>query len=90
MTSTANPLPVVHADSGDTNRGAASRVVQTVKSAVRAQESELKRWRRTFDVNAKTVVSGEKYVPSVARSSPKLTCACGRGAVADSWTVTSL
>ncbi|KAF8274027.1 mitochondrial inner membrane protein [Lactarius quietus] len=63
MTSTTNPLPVVHADSGAT-----SRVVQSVKSAVRAQESELKRWHRTFDANAKTVVSGEKYVPSVARS----------------------
>jgi solute carrier family 25 aspartate/glutamate transporter 12/13 len=72
MTTAANPLPVVHADSGDTNGGATSRVVQSVKSAVRAQESELKRWRRTFDANAKAVVNGEKYVPSVARTSPKL------------------
>ena len=71
MTATASPLPVVHADSGDTNGGATSRVVRSVKSVVRAQESELKRWRRTFDTNAKTVVNGEKYVPSVARSSPK-------------------
>jgi solute carrier family 25 aspartate/glutamate transporter 12/13 len=69
MTSSANPLPVVHADSADGR--ATSRVVQSVKSAVRAQESELKRWRRTFDANAKTVVNGEKYVPSVACSSQK-------------------
>src|SRR6266702_1215056 len=62
MASTINPLPVVHADSGNTSGGAASRVVQTVKSAVRAKEPELKRWRRTFDTNAKTVVNGEKYV----------------------------
>ncbi|KAH9065683.1 mitochondrial inner membrane protein [Lactarius vividus] len=62
MASTASPLPTVHADSGDTNGGAASRVVQSVKSAVRAQESELKRWRRTFDANAKTVVNGEKLL----------------------------
>lgn len=68
MTSTPNPLPVVHADSGDTSGGATSRVVQSVKSVVRTQESELKRWRRTFDSNAKTVVDGEKYVPSVACS----------------------
>ncbi|KAH8990131.1 mitochondrial inner membrane protein [Lactarius hatsudake] len=62
MASTASPLPTVHADSGDTNGGTASRVVQSVKSAVRAQESELKRWRRTFDANAKTVVNGEKLL----------------------------
>jgi len=54
MSSATNPLPVVHADSGNPS-GAASRVMQTVKSAVRAQESELKRWHRTFDANAKTV-----------------------------------
>ncbi|KAH9044412.1 mitochondrial inner membrane protein [Lactarius pseudohatsudake] len=62
MAPTASPLPTVHADSGDTNGGTASRVVQSVKSAVRAQESELKRWRRTFDANAKTVVNGEKLL----------------------------
>lgn len=72
MSTTVNPLPGVHADSGDTNGGATSRVVQSVKSAVRAQESELKRWRRTFDTNAKTVVNGEKCVYSVARSFPEL------------------
>jgi len=71
MSSATNPLPVVHADSGNPS-GAASRVMQTVKSAVRAQESELKRWHRTFDANAKTVVNGEKYVTSIVCSSSTL------------------
>jgi solute carrier family 25 aspartate/glutamate transporter 12/13 len=61
-TSSPNTLPVLHADSGNSDGSAASRVVQTVKSAVRVQESEIKRWRRTFDTNAKAVVDGEKCV----------------------------
>jgi solute carrier family 25 aspartate/glutamate transporter 12/13 len=57
-----NTLPVVHADSGNAGGSPASRVVQTVKSAVRVPESEIKRWRRTFDANAKAVADGEKCV----------------------------
>jgi len=37
-------------------------VVRTVMRAVRVQDSELKRWKRTFDSNAKVVVDGEKCV----------------------------
>lgn len=48
-------------DSGK-DQGAATRAVQTVISAVRVQDSELKRWRRTFDSNAKIAENGEKYV----------------------------
>ena len=55
-------LPIVHADSGNSDGSAAARVVQTVKSAVRVPESEIKRWRRTFDTNAKSLVDGEKCV----------------------------
>lgn len=55
-------LPIVHADSGNSDGSAASRVVKTVKSAVRVPESETKRWRRTFDANAKSLVDGEKCV----------------------------
>lgn len=62
-------LPVVHADSGNSDGSATARVVETVKSAVRVPESEMKRWRRTFDGNAKTVVSGEKCVPFLVHSS---------------------
>ncbi|KAI0308272.1 mitochondrial inner membrane protein [Multifurca ochricompacta] len=62
MTSSSDTLPVVHADSGNSDGRAASRVVQSVKSVVRAQESEIKRWRRTFDGNAKAVANGEKLL----------------------------
>jgi hypothetical protein len=62
MTSPSNPLPVLRADSDSENPdgSAAARVVQSVKSAVRAQESEIKRWHRTFGANAKVIVNGEK------------------------------
>lgn len=63
MTSSPDTLPVVHADSGNPDSSRTARVVQSVKSAVRVQESEIKRWRRTFDANAKAVVEGEKCVP---------------------------
>jgi solute carrier family 25 aspartate/glutamate transporter 12/13 len=77
-----NTLPVVHADSENSDGSAAARVVQTVKSAVRVPESEMKRWRRTFDGNAKTVVSGEKCVPLFVHSSrtnPSECAALGAG-----------
>ena len=50
------------ADDSGKDKGAASRAVRSVISAVRVQDSELKRWRRTFDSNAKVVENGEKYV----------------------------
>ena len=52
----------MHADSGNGDGTATARVVQSVKSAVRVPESEIKRWRRTFDSNAKSLVDGEKCV----------------------------
>ena len=58
-TSSPDTLPVVHADS---DGSATSRVVESVKSAVRVPESEIKRWRRTFDASADAVVNGEKCV----------------------------
>ncbi|ESK92703.1 mitochondrial inner membrane protein [Moniliophthora roreri MCA 2997] len=53
-------FPTVHCDSTST----ASSVVtalSTVRTAISVPESELKRWRRIFDANAK-VVNGEKYL----------------------------
>ncbi|TFK56855.1 mitochondrial carrier [Heliocybe sulcata] len=41
---------------------AISSVKNSVKSAVIVGESELQRWRRTFDTNAKTEVNGERYL----------------------------
>ncbi|KAI0257068.1 mitochondrial carrier [Lactifluus subvellereus] len=62
MSSSPNTLPVIHADSRNTDGNTASRVVQSVKSAVRPQEPEIKRWRRAFDANAKAVVNSEKFL----------------------------
>ncbi|KAA1468086.1 mitochondrial inner membrane protein [Dentipellis sp. KUC8613] len=59
-------IPQVHADSGtggsDSTPGRATRALETVKSAVRTPETELKRWRRSFDAHAKTTVNGEKFL----------------------------
>ena len=59
------PLPRiferVYADA-ENEGGKASRALETVKSVVRTPESELKRWRRVFEANAKTVTDGERCV----------------------------
>ncbi|KAJ7492348.1 mitochondrial carrier domain-containing protein [Mycena latifolia] len=47
----SNIFPTIHADSPLT----------ALKTAVAVPETELKRWRRTFDANAK-VINGEKYL----------------------------
>jgi solute carrier family 25 (mitochondrial aspartate/glutamate transporter), member 12/13 len=53
-------FPTVHCDS---KPGAgAGGVIATVRSAVSAPENELRRWRRTFESNAKAEVEGQKYV----------------------------
>lgn len=54
-----NFSPKVHCDSDTTSRAASA--LQTVRIAASVPETELKRWRRTFDTNAK-VVNGEKYL----------------------------
>ncbi|KAJ7597398.1 mitochondrial inner membrane protein [Mycena floridula] len=51
-------LPVVHCDS---TQPSVSRAVSALQSAVSVPETEIKRWRRTFDANAK-VVNGDKYL----------------------------
>ena len=53
----------VHCDSDEKVSRAAS-ALQSVKSAIAVPENELKRWRRTFDSNAQSIVEGEKYVCS--------------------------
>ena len=53
----------IHCDADDqapTSRAVSA--INTVKSAIGVPESELKRWRRTFDANAQTVVEGQKCV----------------------------
>lgn len=50
------------AGSGSKASATASRVLESVKSVARVQDSELQRWHKTFDANAKTVVDGEKFL----------------------------
>lgn len=68
-------FPTVHADSDEL--AVSARTVSTlrhVRNAMAVPETEIKRWRRAFDVNAQTVVDGQKYVARVPRS-------CVRGRV---------
>lgn len=62
-----------NAGSGSKASATASRVLESVKSVARVQDSELQRWHKTFDANAKTVVDGEKYVlpPALVLGSSK-------------------
>lgn len=57
----------VHCDS-DAPTSRAASTINTVKSAISVPESELKRWRRSFDANAQTVVEGQKCVASPTQS----------------------
>ncbi|KAI0756469.1 mitochondrial carrier [Daedaleopsis nitida] len=56
-------FPTVHCDSEATPSRTAS-ALSTVKSAISVPESELTRWRRTFEANAQTLVEGQKYLNS--------------------------
>ncbi|KAI0673666.1 mitochondrial carrier [Trametes maxima] len=60
-------FPTLFCDSAEAPPAPASRAasaLNTVKSAMAVPESELKRWRRTFDTNAQTVVEGQKFLNS--------------------------
>ena len=64
-------LPTVHADSGTSSPSLTASALQTVRTAVAVPENELKRWRRTFDSNAK-LINGERWVGfAVSRSHEK-------------------
>ncbi|KAJ6503253.1 mitochondrial carrier domain-containing protein [Mycena vitilis] len=52
-------LPTIHGDSD--SKSPLTSALKTVRTVVAVPESELKRWRRIFDANAK-VVNGEKYL----------------------------
>jgi len=56
-------LPTVHCDS-DGTKSITKNALDTVRTAVAVPESELKRWRRIFDANAKDI-KGEKQVYSL-------------------------
>ncbi|KIM88836.1 hypothetical protein PILCRDRAFT_62049 [Piloderma croceum F 1598] len=52
----------VHCDTDAKSASITSSALSSVRNAVAVPESELKRWRRTFDANAKVVVDGEKFL----------------------------
>jgi solute carrier family 25 aspartate/glutamate transporter 12/13 len=54
-------FPTLHCDS-DENSCVAVSALSSVRNAVAPPEGELKRWRRTFDANAKATVNGEKFL----------------------------
>ncbi|KAG9222449.1 hypothetical protein CCMSSC00406_0002784 [Pleurotus cornucopiae] len=58
---TAPVLPIVHGDSDETTTSRTAAAIQSMRTAVAIPETELKRWRRIFDANAKTV-NGEKFL----------------------------
>ncbi|KAJ7751204.1 mitochondrial carrier domain-containing protein [Mycena maculata] len=51
-------FPTIH---GDADKSSITSALKSVRTAVAVPETELKRWRRIFDANAK-VVNGEKYL----------------------------
>ena len=60
-----------HPDSDSSSTSLTASALQTVRTAVAVPESELKRWRRTFDTNAK-LINGERWVGfTVSRSHGK-------------------
>ena len=57
--SSSSVLPTVHSDSDTSSSSLAASALKTVRTAVGVPENELKRWRRTFDSNAK-LINGER------------------------------
>ncbi|KDQ63115.1 hypothetical protein JAAARDRAFT_168598 [Jaapia argillacea MUCL 33604] len=63
-----NLFPTVHCDSntavstGSSIKASAASALGAVKRAVTVAEPELKRWKRTFEANAKVVVGDEKFL----------------------------
>ncbi|TFK41831.1 mitochondrial carrier domain-containing protein [Crucibulum laeve] len=53
-------FPTVHCDS-EAEPSLTASALKTVRTAVAVPETELKRWRRTFDTNAK-IINGEKFL----------------------------
>lgn len=62
-------FPTIHADSDDKSSLTAA-ALSSVRNVVAVPENELKRWRRTFETNAKVVQDGEKWVTSGIFGSP--------------------
>lgn len=61
MASASSNVPPTSADVSGSKSSPLSSVFKTVRTAVAVPENELKRWRRTFETNAK-VINGEKFL----------------------------
>lgn len=59
MASASSTVPPTPSDASGSKSSPLSSAFKTVRTAVAVPENELKRWRRTFEVNAK-VVNGDK------------------------------
>jgi solute carrier family 25 (mitochondrial aspartate/glutamate transporter), member 12/13 len=57
-------FPTTHADAPAASQANPTSLKETIKSAVTVRETELTRWRRTFDTHAKEV-EGQKCVPVI-------------------------
>lgn len=55
-------LPTAHCDTQDNSSSLANSALKTVRSVVATPESELRRWKRVFDANAKVLVNGERFL----------------------------
>ncbi len=59
MAPDSQSVPTAQRDAPEPKGSALSSAFKTVRTAVAVPESELKRWRRTFETNAK-VINGDK------------------------------
>ncbi|KAG2156541.1 mitochondrial carrier domain-containing protein [Suillus bovinus] len=55
-------ISTVHCDVDAASSSLTGSALKSVRSVVAAPESEMKRWRRIFEANAKVVIDGEKYL----------------------------
>jgi len=53
-------LPTAHCDAQVNSSSLANSALKTVRNVVAIPESELRRWKRVFDANAKVLVNGER------------------------------
>lgn len=55
-------LPTAHCDAQVNSSSLANSALKTVRNVVATPESELRRWKRVFDANAKVLVNGERFL----------------------------
>jgi solute carrier family 25 aspartate/glutamate transporter 12/13 len=66
MTPLPRVISTVHCDADGASSSLTGSALKSVRSVVATPESELKRWRRVFEANAK-VIDGEKYIAFIPK-----------------------